>query len=81
MISELKRQGAQINVWGVGTNLVTAKDQPAFDGVYKLSAIRDPGGEWKYKLKLSEQMSKSQIPEFCRSNVFALIKKIWRCHL
>lgn len=62
IISELKRQGAQINVWGVGTNLVTAKDQPALDGVYKLSAIRDPGGEWKYKLKLSEQMLKVSNP-------------------
>ncbi len=62
IISELKRQGAQINVWGVGTNLVTAKDQPALDGVYKLSAIRDPGGKWKYKLKLSEQMIKVSNP-------------------
>ena len=62
IISELKRQGAQITVWGVGTNLVTAKDQPALDGVYKLSAIRDPGGEWKYKLKLSEQMTKVSNP-------------------
>lgn len=62
VISELKRQGAQINVWGVGTNLVTAKDQPALDGVYKLSAIRDKGGEWKYKLKLSEQMLKVSNP-------------------
>lgn len=62
IISELKRQGAQITVWGVGTNLVTAKDQPALDGVYKLSAIRDPGGEWKYKLKLSEQMLKVSNP-------------------
>lgn len=62
IISELKRQGAQINVWGVGTNLVTAKDQPALDGVYKLSAIRDLGGEWKYKLKLSEQMLKVSNP-------------------
>lgn len=62
LISELKRQGAQINVWGVGTNLVTAKDQPALDGVYKLSAIRDRGGEWKYKLKLSEQMTKISNP-------------------
>jgi nicotinate phosphoribosyltransferase len=62
LIRELKRQGAQITVWGVGTNLVTAKDQPALDGVYKLSAIRDPGGEWKYKLKLSEQMSKVSNP-------------------
>lgn len=62
LISDLKRQGAQINVWGVGTNLVTARDQPALDGVYKLSAIRDKGGPWKYKLKLSEQMIKVSNP-------------------
>lgn len=62
LISELKRQGAQIGVWGVGTNLVTSKDQPALDGVYKISALRDPGGPWKYKLKLSEQMIKVSNP-------------------
>lgn len=62
IISELKRQGAKITVWGVGTNLVTAKDQPALDGVYKLSAIRDPGKQWKYKLKLSEQTVKISNP-------------------
>lgn len=62
LITELKRQGAQITVWGVGTNLVTAKDQPALDGVYKLSAVRKAGEEWKYKLKLSEQMVKVSDP-------------------
>jgi nicotinate phosphoribosyltransferase len=62
IISELKKQGAQINVWGVGTNLVTGKDQPALDGVYKLSALRDNGSGWKYKLKLSEQMVKISNP-------------------
>lgn len=62
IITELKRQGACIDVWGVGTNLVTAKDQPALDGVYKLSALRDPGAEWTYKLKLSEQMVKISNP-------------------
>lgn len=62
IISELKRQGARIDVWGVGTNLVTAKDQPALDGVYKLSAVRDPGKPWEYKLKLSEQMTKVSNP-------------------
>lgn len=62
IISELKRQGACINSWGVGTNLVTAGSQPALDGVYKLSAIRDPGEPWKYKLKLSEQMIKVSNP-------------------
>lgn len=62
IISELKRQGACIGVWGVGTNLVTAGSQPALDGVYKLSAIRDPGEQWKYKIKLSEQMIKISNP-------------------
>lgn len=62
VIAELKRQGAKIAVWGVGTNLITAKDQPALDGVYKLSAIRDPGGPWVEKLKLSEQMIKVSNP-------------------
>lgn len=62
LITELKRQGSQINIWGVGTNLVTSQDQPALDGVYKLSAIRDPGQPWEYKLKLSEQMLKVSNP-------------------
>lgn len=62
IISELKRQGAQINVWGVGTKLVTGKNQGALDVVYKISATRDPGQEWKYKLKLSEQLAKVSNP-------------------
>lgn len=62
VISELKRQRAHIDIWGVGTKLITGDTQPALDGVYKLSAIRDPGQEWKYKLKLSEQMVKVSNP-------------------
>lgn len=62
VIQELKQQGARIAVWGVGTKLATAKDQPALDGIYKLSAVRDPGGEWDFKLKLSEQMIKISNP-------------------
>lgn len=62
IIRELKRQGAQIGVWGVGTHLVTGKEQPALDGVYKMSAIRDKAGEWKYKIKLSEQLVKVNNP-------------------
>lgn len=64
VISELKRQGAKIDAWGVGTNLVTAKDQPALDGVYKLSALQDSSGKWQNKLKLSEQMLKISNPGF-----------------
>ncbi|KAF3363328.1 Nicotinate phosphoribosyltransferase [Chlamydiales bacterium STE3] len=62
VISELKRQGAKIDVWGVGTNLVTGKEQSALDGVYKLSAIRDENDDWRYTLKLSEQMLKVSNP-------------------
>jgi len=62
LIRDLKQQGAKINVWGVGTNLVTGKDQPALDGVYKLSAIQNAEGEWVHKLKLSEQTAKTTNP-------------------
>ena len=62
VISDLKKQHAKISMWGVGTNLVTAYDQPALDGVYKLSALRDKQGHWEYKLKLSEQPVKTSNP-------------------
>jgi len=62
LISELKRQGAKITVWGVGTNLVTGKEQPALDGVYKLSMIEDDTGTLQYTLKLSEQLAKVSNP-------------------
>ena len=61
-IEALKRAGAKITLWGVGTKLVTAYDQPALGGVYKLSAVRRPGEEWRYKLKLSEQELKTSNP-------------------
>jgi len=62
LIAKLKEQGATINVWGVGTKLVTAYDQPAMGGVYKLSAIRAPGTPWQYKIKLSEETEKTTDP-------------------
>jgi len=62
VISELKKQGSKVAVWGVGTNLITAKGSSALDGVYKLSAIRDVGKRWKYTLKLSEQLAKISTP-------------------
>ena len=61
-IGRLKRAGARIDVWGVGTRLATAYDQPALGGVYKLSAVRSPGEPWQYKLKLSEERAKSSGP-------------------
>ena len=62
IIASLKQQGATIAVWGVGTKLVTAYDQPAFGGVYKLGAIQNDTGHWEYKLKLSEQSEKISTP-------------------
>ena len=62
IISSLKLQGAKITVWGVGTRMVTAFDQPALGGVYKLSAIREPGGAWEPRVKLSEQAVKTTTP-------------------
>lgn len=62
VIESLKVQGARIAVWGVGTKLVTAYDQPALGGVYKLGAIQNAQGNWERKLKLSEQSIKSTIP-------------------
>jgi nicotinate phosphoribosyltransferase len=61
-IEKLKKQGAKIDVWGVGTKLVTAYDQPALGGVYKLAALRNEKGDWDYKIKLSEDLIKISNP-------------------
>jgi nicotinate phosphoribosyltransferase len=62
VVAALKQSGAKISSWGVGTNLVTAYDHPALDGVYKMSALKNAEGVWEYKLKLSEQEVKISNP-------------------
>lgn len=62
IIASLKSQDADINVWGVGTKLVTAYDQPALGAVYKLSAIKNAQDEWVPKVKVSQQSLKINIP-------------------
>ena len=62
IIRDLKHQGAKVDVWGVGTALSTAKGQPALDGVYKLSAIKDEEGVWQPTIKISEQLVKVTNP-------------------
>lgn len=72
VIASLEEQDAAIDVWGVGTRLVTAYDQPALGGVYKLSAIRAPGGRWQHKVKLSEQRAKVSTPGRLQVRRFAV---------
>lgn len=63
LINSLKLQGAAINSWGVGTNLITAKDNPSFGGVYKLAAVQDSvTGKFLPKIKLSENSEKITNP-------------------
>ncbi|OQY29369.1 MAG: nicotinate phosphoribosyltransferase [Candidatus Cloacimonetes bacterium 4572_55] len=62
LAESLKNQGAKIDLWGIGTKLITAYEQPALGGVYKLSAIRSSETEWHQKVKLSEQYIKVSNP-------------------
>ncbi|HEY7117428.1 MAG TPA: nicotinate phosphoribosyltransferase [Tepidisphaeraceae bacterium] len=62
IIASLRDQGARIDLWGVGTRLATAYDQPALGGIYKLAALRNRDGKWEYKVKLSEQAAKVSTP-------------------
>ena len=62
LIQSLMAQRAAINSWGVGTNLITSKDTPAFGGVYKLAAIEDENGNLVPKIKLSDNTEKITNP-------------------
>lgn len=62
LIDSLKAQGAMITSWGVGTNLITSKDWPAFGGVYKLAALKNTDGNFIPKIKLSENTEKVTNP-------------------
>ncbi|HSD67654.1 MAG TPA: nicotinate phosphoribosyltransferase [Vicinamibacteria bacterium] len=62
LIASLKEQGARIDSWGVGTRLVTGGDEAALGGVYKLGAVRQAGGPWQHRVKVSEQAAKTSNP-------------------
>ncbi len=62
VIADLKQRGARVNMWGVGTKLATAFEEPALGGVYKLSAIRKKDEEWRYRVKLSDDPAKVSNP-------------------
>ena len=61
LIESIKKQGAEIDIWGVGTRLVTSYSCPALGGVYKLSAIFE-NGQMQPKLKVSDDPEKTTNP-------------------
>ena len=69
LIQDLLRQGAQIDLFGVGERLITARSEPVFGGVYKLVAVEDEDGTVKPKIKVSENVGKITTPHY---------KKLWR---
>ncbi len=69
IIRELIRQGAEIDAFGVGERLITAKSDPVFGGVYKVCAVEDADGNIIPKIKISENVGKITTPHF---------KKIYR---
>ena len=64
VIQDLLLQGAQIDAFGVGERLITARSEPVFGGVYKLVAVEDDQGNVIPKIKLSENVAKITIPQF-----------------
>ncbi len=69
LIQELLRQGARIDLFGVGERLITARSEPVFGGVYKLVAVEDDKGQVQPKIKVSENVGKITTPHY---------KKLWR---
>src|SRR5438876_1956454 len=61
-IADMKSRGAKIDIWGVGTKLATGQPDAALDGIYKLGAVRRPGEQWRYRIKLSDEPDKTSCP-------------------
>ena len=71
LIQDLLLQGAQIDMFGVGERLITARSEPVFGGVYKLAAVEDAQGNIIPKIKVSENVEKITNPHF---------KKVYRLY-
>ena len=61
----------RVDSFGIGENMITAKSDPVFGGVYKLAAVREDDGSYTPKMKLSESAEKMTIP---------CLKKVWRIY-
>ena len=66
IIQDILRQGAKIDLFGVGERLITARSEPVFGGVYKLVAVEDAEGNVKPKIKISENVGKITNPHYKR---------------
>ena len=64
IIQDILRQGAQIDLFGVGERLITARSEPVFGGVYKLAAVEDEEGKIIPKIKISENVGKITNPHY-----------------
>lgn len=64
IIKSVLNSGAKIDSFGVGERLITAKSEPVFGGVYKLSSVKDPQGNFIPKIKISENPEKITNPGF-----------------
>lgn len=64
IIRDLLSQGAKVDSFGVGENLITSKSDPVFGGVYKLVAVQNDDGGYTPKIKISETIEKITTPHF-----------------
>lgn len=64
LIRDLLLQGAQVDSFGVGERLITARSEPVFGGVYKLVAVEDEDGTIVPKIKISENVTKITTPHY-----------------
>ncbi|WP_285396127.1 nicotinate phosphoribosyltransferase [Lysinibacillus sp. fls2-241-R2A-57] len=72
-ILNLKAQGAKVDVWGIGTKLITAYDQPALGAVYKMVAIENNEGQLEDTIKISANAEKVTTPGL--KNVYRIIDR------
>ncbi len=70
IIRDILQQGAQVNGFGVGERLITAKSDPVFGGVYKLCAVENVQGETEPRIKISENVGKITNPGFKKTYRF-----------
>lgn len=64
LIQDLMAQKAEIDLFGVGERMITARSTPVFGGVYKLVAVEQPDGSIQPKIKISENITKITNPHF-----------------